>query len=182
MKDASFTIKAQLGNDIGRMGNPFTVKGLAGNATRTADSAPTSTPAQTGAGVSLTPTAPAAQDEARSRDTDRLSPGAKAGFGVGIGVGVIMTFVMAVMIVRHRRRRLSLSSSSSSSSPSSSAYPDNEKGKPFDEGVQELHSNSARIYQAPGDVRDVRTEVEGRGVQRFELGVGRVAELEGGKG
>ncbi|KAH7353173.1 hypothetical protein BKA66DRAFT_475813 [Pyrenochaeta sp. MPI-SDFR-AT-0127] len=100
MKDAAFTVRAQLGSDIGRMGNPFTVQGLAGNATVTATGTAMPTSARAGASVPL----PTATSTDQSDTSDRLSTGAKAGFGVGIGVVVILIIAMAILLVRRRKK------------------------------------------------------------------------------
>ena len=154
MKDAAFTVKAQLGSDVGRMGNPFTVQGLAGNATRTAPitaATATFTPARAGGSLSL-PTATSPSD---SNASDSLSPGAKAGFGVGIGVGVIMIAVLAFLFV-HRRRK---------------SVQEMDAEKSWKQSSVELHDSNAEIHQIYSKEMSPGQELPGSVPQRHELGI-----------
>lgn len=152
MKDASFTVRAQLGSESGRFGNPFTVAGLAGNATRTASSTTTSPPARAGGAL---PTATAI--DTTSSET-RFSVGAKAGFGVGIGVGVILTVVMAVMVVRNRGKTM----------PARDV-----EAKKIQ--ISELHDDEY-VHQISSRAVHPKNEMEGC-VPQHELGGAHIAEL-----
>ncbi|KAH8726431.1 hypothetical protein GQ44DRAFT_162119 [Phaeosphaeriaceae sp. PMI808] len=150
MKDASYTIRAQLGSEEANMGNPFTVKDLPGRATRTINAAvATGTPAQTGAGASLaSPTSVAEAPEG-------LSKGAKAGFGVGIGVGTIMVAVVAFLIVNYRRKSIQTVDMEAKRG----AFP------------AELHNSDTHIHQLSSTVAYPKTELSGQLSPRYELGV-----------
>lgn len=152
MKDASFTVRAQLGSESGRFGNPFTVAGLAGNATRTASPIATSTPARAGGSL------PTATNVDTAPSETVFSVGAKAGFGVGIGVGVILTVVMAVMVVRNRRKSMPARDVEAKKMQTS-----------------ELH-NDEYVHQMSSGAVYPKNEMEGC-VPQHELGGANIAEL-----
>jgi hypothetical protein len=152
MKDAGFTIRANLGSAVGVMGNPFTVKDLPGRATRTTigvDAGITGV-ARTGAGAGL----PSATSTAQ-REDERLSTGAKAGFGVGIGIGVILVALIALLIVRSRRRASTTEDTEAKRAPS----------------PVELHDDEAHIHQMSSTSVYPKNELPGSTAPRFELGV-----------
>jgi hypothetical protein len=150
MKDANFTVRAQLGTAIGSMGNPFTVNGLAGKATRTVDARVTTpTPAQTSATASI-PSATGAAPKA----SESLSTGAKAGFGVGISVGVILVALAAFAVSRSRRK------------PS---RPEDAE-KPRISAPLELHDDRIHIHQLSAKSVDPKLELSGNMSPRYELG------------
>ncbi|KAF2029936.1 hypothetical protein EK21DRAFT_100843 [Setomelanomma holmii] len=149
MKDAGYTIRAALGSATGSLGNPFTVVGLAGRATRTSSgSVMGSGTAEPGAGMARATGVPV-QDEG-------LSVGAKAGFGVGIGVGVILTAVVALLVVRRKRKNVQ-------------AMEDAEKirGKM----LVELNDDDAHIHHIASKTVYPSTEMPGDLAQRHELGI-----------
>ncbi|OAK99347.1 hypothetical protein IQ06DRAFT_306445 [Phaeosphaeriaceae sp. SRC1lsM3a] len=148
MKDATYTVRANLGTAVGAMGNPFTVKDLPGKATRTVDAGVvTGTPAQTGAGAAL-PSATGVGEV-----DGGLSTGAKAGFGVGIGVGVVLIAVMAFFIARSRRK------------PTEADIEEKKLGP------AELHDEEARIHQIESRMVHPKSEMPGVMSPKFELGV-----------
>lgn len=151
MKDAAFTVRAQLGGDLGRMGNPFTVQGLAGNATRTATSTATFTPARAGGSVSM----PTMTSTDRSEASDGLSIGAKAGFGLGVGVGVILIVAMTLLIVRNRKK---------------TAIPIDPE-KRWEQAPAELHDVDALIHQISSKAAYPNLEMPGNLAVRHELPV-----------
>jgi hypothetical protein len=141
MKDANFTVRAQLGSAIGSMGNPFTVSGLAGKATRTVDAGVTTpTPAQTRASASI-PSATGAASTA----SESLSTGAKAGFGVGITVGVMLIALAAFFVNRSRRKPAQTEDAE----------------KPKISSPQELHDDRIHIHQLSAKSVDPKTELSG---------------------
>lgn len=150
MKDASYTIRANLGNAQGVMGNPFTVTDLPGKATRTVGAGVvTNTPAQTGAGAVM-PSATGVREV-----NEGLSTGAKAGFGVGIGVGVVLVAVMAFFIARTRRK------------PPVKDVDIEEKKL----GLAELQDEDSRIHQIESRMVHPKSEMPGIMSPKFELGV-----------
>ncbi|KAL6709480.1 hypothetical protein ACN47E_001415 [Coniothyrium glycines] len=148
MKDASYTIRAQLGT----VENPFSITGLAGNATRT--TASSSGAAQTGSlpnAVSAT-TTPITNDPAPRG----LDNGAKIGIGVGIGIGVpILSFIIAFIVIRRSRGQ------------KVDAGEELEAGEKY-----EVHGKDAKIFEAGSDSNLSKSELAG------VMGV----ELEGEKG
>ncbi|KAH7075052.1 hypothetical protein FB567DRAFT_182889 [Paraphoma chrysanthemicola] len=151
MKDAGFTIRAALGSAEGVMGNPFTVVGLAGRATRTS-AAVSATGTGVGEGAATaTPGAGMARPTGVAVRNEEMSVGAKAGFGVGIGVGVVLIGVMAFLIVRSRRRMVE--------------EVDAEKKRGLDPA--ELHDDEAHIHQ----ISSKMPTAEMQGTPRYELGV-----------
>ncbi|KAF2821676.1 hypothetical protein CC86DRAFT_99307 [Ophiobolus disseminans] len=152
MKDAGFTVRANLGSAVGVMGNPFTVKDLPGRATRTTmvvDAGVVTGVARTGAGVSVPSQTVAVEID------EGLSTGAKAGFGVGIGVGVVLVAIVAFLIVRSRRRR-------------AAPAQDTEKRDP---SPVELYDDRAHIHQLSSNTIHQKNELHGDSAKRFELGV-----------
>jgi hypothetical protein len=149
MKDATYTVRANLGSAAGAMGNPFTVKDLPGKATRTVDvGVITGTPAQTGASAAM-PSATGAEDV-----SEGLSTGEKAGFGVGIGLGVVLVAIMAFFIARTRRKPV--------------VAPDAEKRMP---SPVELNDDGTQIYQLSSKTVEAKSELPGCLSPRYELGV-----------
>jgi hypothetical protein len=149
MKDAGYTVRANLGSAVGAMGNPFTVKDLPGKATRTVDAGViTGTPAQTGATAAL-----ASATSAVNVD-EGLSTGAKAGFGVGIGLGVVLIAVVAFFIARSRKKTV----------PTQDA--EKREPSPF-----ELHDEEAHIHQLSSKSAIPKSEMPGTSEPRYELGV-----------
>tara|TARA_R110002003_G_scaffold189_2_gene14709 strand:+ start:6297 stop:7133 length:837 start_codon:yes stop_codon:yes gene_type:complete len=154
MKDAGFTVRAALGSASGVMGNPFTVVGLAGRATRTSASAGTGTGTGVGVGTA-TPGAGMVRPTGLSVGEEGLSVGAKAGFGVGIGVGVVMIAVAAFLIVRGRKK--------------GALVQDAEKKRGL--APVELHDEDAHIHQIASKTVYPSAEMEGSLAPRHELGV-----------
>jgi hypothetical protein len=152
MKDAKYTVRANLGSAVGVMGNPFTVQDLPGMATRTSVDAGviTGTPAQTGASAGLA----SATGVSDVNDRDGLSTGAKAGFGVGIGVGVVLIAVAAFLIARSRK------------APVQVADAEKRAASPA-----ELHDEEKKIYQLTSECVDPKTELSGCLSPRYEMGV-----------
>jgi hypothetical protein len=151
MKDAKFTVRAQLGSALGSMGNPFTMVGLAGKATRTVDAgvlSATGTAARTRGGASL-PTATSAVES-----SDGVPMGAKVGFGFGISVGVILIAIVAFFIIRSRRR----------------ARPAEDAEKKSAISAAELHEDAARVYQLSAKEVFPKVELPGRSSPRYEMG------------
>ncbi|KAF2727992.1 hypothetical protein EJ04DRAFT_122520 [Polyplosphaeria fusca] len=120
MKDASYTIRAQLGE----WQNPFLISGLAGNAvtdygssTSTRESRSTSagsissTSAQTAGGPqTVTVTAPTSQSPSTTASSEGpsgahgMSNGAKIGLGLGLGLGVLMVSLVGGGLLLQKRR------------------------------------------------------------------------------
>jgi hypothetical protein len=151
MKDASWTIRANLGSAVGVMGNPFTVQGLAGKATRTIDAGVvTGAPAMTGASAS----AVSASATGAVQKEEGISTGAKAGFGVGISVGVVLIGITAWLIMRNRRKTVQVQ--------------DAEKRAP---SPVELHDDDAQIHQLHSKTMYPSAEMQGSLAPRHELGV-----------
>ncbi|KAF1919298.1 hypothetical protein BDU57DRAFT_527344 [Ampelomyces quisqualis] len=149
MKDAGYTVRANLGSGVGVMGNPFTVKDLPGRATRTVDAGVvTGTPAQTGANAALA-SATSAADVGEG-----LSTGAKAGFGVGIGVGVVLIAVIAFSIARNRKKTVP------------ALEGEKREPSPF-----ELHDQEAHVHQISSKAVILESEMPGIAAPRYELGV-----------
>jgi hypothetical protein len=163
MKDAGFTVRANLGSATGVMGNPFTVRDLPGRLTRTTASVRVMETggARTGAGIS--PSIPSQTSMATSKPREEeMSIGAKAGFGVGIGLGVILIAVAAFLLVRSRRRPIPIEDAEMKRAMSPA----------------ELHStmapaelHDAHIKEIAGDAVYPRNEMPGSLAPRFELGV-----------
>lgn len=151
MKDDEFTVRAQLGSALGSMGNPFTVQGLAGRATRTVDAGVLSATgaARTG-GSARVPSATSAV-----KSSDGVPMGAKAGFGIGIGVGVVLIAVVAFFVVRSRRRAIPVE--------------DAEKKRAI--SPVELNDEAARVYQLSAKESFPKSELPGRSSPRYEMGV-----------
>jgi hypothetical protein len=154
MKDAAYTVRANLGAAVGVMGNPFTVVGLAGKATRTVDAG-----VLTGAPASMGASASVASVSATSipivKKDDGLTVGAKAGFGVGISVGVVLIAIVAWMILRNRRKAVVQSQDAEKRAPS----------------PVELHDDEARIHMTEGQMVYPKCELQGSLAPRYELGV-----------
>lgn len=94
MKDASYTIRAELGN----IDNPFSTTGIAGNATATDSAQTRSLPAV----VSSTVTPPITT----LSDSNGLDNGAKIGLGIGMGMGVpVVVIIFAFVIARRTPRK-----------------------------------------------------------------------------
>jgi hypothetical protein len=156
MNDSAFTIRAALGNEIvyGK-GNPFTIPGLPGAATRTSEVAAQVTPAQTGAsGALASSTSVPESSEGSTRDDGGLSTGAKAGFGVGIGIGTVLIAVAAILIARNRKKPV-LVVDAEKTAPSPSELPNEE--------AQIHHISSKAVYP--------KVEMEACEARRHELGV-----------
>jgi len=155
MKDAGFTVRANLGSASGVMGNPFTVRDLPGRLTRTTASASGggNGAAQTGASAGLASQTAIAESDVQVKKSEELSVGAKAGFGVGIGAGVILIALAAFLLVRSRKR------------PILPAEMDTEKSH----GLSPVELHAAHAHQeADGKALN---EMPGGTSQRFELGV-----------
>jgi hypothetical protein len=151
MKDAGYTVRANLGSAMGVMGNPFTVQGLAGKATRTIDAGVlTGAPAMTGASASV---ASVSATGVAQRE-EGISTGAKAGFGVGISVGVVLVGIAAWLIARNRGKTMQVQ--------------DTEKRAP---SPVELHDDDAQIHQIQSKMVYPSTELQGSLAPRHELGV-----------
>jgi hypothetical protein len=152
MKDAKYTVRANLGTAMGAMGNPFTVQDLPGMATRTSVDAGviTGTPAQTGATAAIVTATGVSNVDGR----EGLSTGAKAGFGVGIGAGVVLIAVAAFLIARSRSQPVPVS--------------DAEKRAP---SPAELHDEERKIYQLSSQSADPKTELSGCLSPKYEMGV-----------
>jgi hypothetical protein len=158
MKDAAYTVRANLGAAVGVMGNPFTVAGLAGKATRTVDAGVvTGAPASIGASASVASVSASvsATSIAVTQKDEGLTGGAKAGFGVGICVGVALIGVVAWLILRNRRKTAVQSQ-------------DTEKRAPL---PVELHDDEARIHMTDGQMVYPKCELQGTPAPRYELGV-----------
>jgi hypothetical protein len=152
MKDATYTVRANLGSASGVIGNPFTVTDLPGKlqATRTGVDAGlvTGQPAQTGASASIvSPTSVSNVD-----NREGLSTGAKAGFGVGIGVGVVLIAVAAFLIARSRKVPVVADAEKRVDSPA------------------ELHDVEKKIYQLESKSADPKSELSGSLSPRYEMG------------
>jgi hypothetical protein len=150
MKDATYTVRANLGSASGVMGNPFTVTDLPGKATRTNVDAGvvTGQPAQTGAGAVM----PSPTGVSNVDNREGLSTGAKAGFGVGIGAGVILIAVAAFLIARSRKAPVVGDAEKRVSSP------------------VELHDEEKKIYQLKSESADPKMELSGSLSPRYEMG------------
>ncbi|KAF2790312.1 hypothetical protein K505DRAFT_327660 [Melanomma pulvis-pyrius CBS 109.77] len=155
MKDAGYTIRAQLGS----VSNPFLSSGLAGvlasssggsvevESTKTSGgtgslSSATLTSAQTGGSISTptasptgtpdpTPTPDNSPSPPKASSSGGLSTGAKAGIGVGVALIMILLAVVAFFLVRRRRRSTGI-----------------KKGAEQEQVVSELHGQDAKIYEA----------------------------------